>query len=59
MADQEFLASFAVEIDEGGVSRLQEILSQNRELAEGLAEAFSLSSGTGPTPWTTCWPLSS
>ena len=41
MADQEFLASFAVEIDEGGVSRLQEILSQNRELAEGLAEAFS------------------
>ena len=27
LASQEFLASFAVEIDEGGVSRLQEILT--------------------------------
>ena len=38
---QEFLASFAVDIDEGGVTRLQTILSQNRELAESLASAFS------------------
>ena len=35
MADQEFLASFAVDIDEAGVARLQTILSENRELAEG------------------------
>ena len=40
MADQEFLASFAVEIDEGGVSRLQSVLEENRELAEELASAF-------------------
>ncbi len=40
MADQEFLASFAVEIDEGGVSRLQAVLEENRELAENLASAF-------------------
>ncbi len=38
---QEFLASFAVDIDEGGVTRLQAILTQNRELAESLASAFS------------------
>ena len=37
---QEFLASFAVDIDEGGVSRLQRILESNRELAEKLAAAF-------------------
>lgn len=37
---QEFLASFAVDIDEGGVNRLQRILEQNRELAEKLASAF-------------------
>lgn len=37
---QEFLASFAVKIDEAGVSRLQSVLSENRELAEQLAEAF-------------------
>ena len=30
---QEFLASFAVDIDEGGVTRLQTILSQRREPA--------------------------
>ena len=30
---QEFLASFAVKIDEAGVSRLQSVLSENRELA--------------------------
>ena len=44
MADQEFLASFAVDIDEAGVSRLQTILAQNRELAESLAEAFNAAS---------------
>ena len=44
MASQEFLASFAVEIDEGGVARLQEVLASNRELAESLAGAFSAAS---------------
>ena len=34
MADQEFLASFAVDIDEAGVARLQTILTENKELAE-------------------------
>ena len=29
MADQEFLASFGVDIDETGVSRLQKILTEN------------------------------
>ena len=40
MADQEFLASFGVEIDESGVKRLQAALSENRMLAEELARAF-------------------
>ncbi len=40
MASQEFLASFAVEIDEAGVSRLQQVLEENRELADGVAAAF-------------------
>ena len=40
MADQEFLASFAVEIDEGGVSRLQTVLEENRDLADQVASAF-------------------
>ncbi len=40
MADQEFLASFGVEIDESGVERLQAALAKNRELAEELAAAF-------------------
>ena len=44
MASQEFLASFAVDIDEGGVARLQEVLSGNRELAEDLAAAFGAAS---------------
>ena len=44
MADQEFLASFAVDIDEAGVSRLQAILSENRELADSLAAAFNAAS---------------
>ena len=38
MADQEFLASFGVEIDETGVLRLQEELTKNRALAEELEE---------------------
>ncbi len=41
MAGQEFLASFAVEIDEAGVSRLQAVLEENRELADSLAAAFT------------------
>ena len=41
MAEQEFLASFGVEIDESGVQRLQVALEQNRELAEELAAAFN------------------
>ena len=36
MADQQFLASFGVDIDESGVTRLQKILSENRTLAESL-----------------------
>ena len=40
MADQEFLASFGVEIDESGIERLQTALSENRTLAEELAAAF-------------------
>ena len=40
MASQEFLASFAVDIDEGGVSRLQQVLEENRDLANEVAAAF-------------------
>ena len=40
MAEQEFLASFGVEIDESGVEQLQKALEKNRELAEALASAF-------------------
>ena len=40
MADQEFLASFGVEIDETGLLRLQEALTKNRALADELASAF-------------------
>ena len=40
MADQEFLASFGVEIDETGLLRLQEALTKNRALADDLAAAF-------------------
>ena len=36
MADQQFLASFGVDIDESGVSRLQKILAENRTLADSL-----------------------
>ena len=40
MPDQEFLASYAVEIDEAGVARLQSILEADRSLAEALSAAF-------------------
>ena len=40
MASQEFLASFAVDIDEAGVSRLQAVLEENRDLANEVAAAF-------------------
>ena len=41
MADQEFLASFGVDIDESGVSRLQQILTENKTLGDSLAAAFN------------------
>ena len=41
MADQEFLASFAVDVDEAGVSRLQTVLEGNRDLADEVAAAFN------------------
>ena len=44
MSDQQFLASFGVDIDESGVSRLQSILSENRRLAESLSAAFDAAS---------------
>ena len=44
MADQEFLASFAVEIDEAGVTRLQKALEDNRQLADQLASSFQKAS---------------
>ena len=40
MPDQEFLASYAVDIDEHGIERLQSILEENRSLAESLSKAF-------------------
>ena len=40
MADQEFLASFGVSVDETGVAKLQVALAKNRTLAEELAAAF-------------------
>ena len=44
MADQQFLASFGVDIDESGVSRLQKILAENRMLAESLSASFDVAS---------------
>ena len=44
MADQQFLASFGVDIDESGVSRLQKILSENRTLADSLSASFDVAS---------------
>ena len=40
MPDQEFLASFGVQIDESGLNRLQQALQDNRTLAEDVASAF-------------------
>ena len=42
MADQEFLASFGVDIDENGVSRLQKILTENKTLGDSLAASFNV-----------------
>ena len=39
MASQEFLASFAADIDEAGVSRLQSVLEENRDLDLGQSHA--------------------
>ena len=44
MADQQFLASFGVDIDESGVSRLQTILTENKTPAESLPSAFDAAS---------------
>ena len=44
MADQQFLASFGVEIDESGVSRLQKILTENRTMADSLSASFDVAS---------------
>ena len=44
MADQQFLASFGVDIDESGVSRLQKILAENRTLADSLSASFNAAS---------------
>ncbi len=41
MAMQEFLASYAVEVDEDGVKRLQTILQENRTLADEIAGSFA------------------
>ncbi len=41
MAMQEFLASYAVEVDGDGLNRLREALEGNRELAEAAASAFA------------------
>ena len=40
MADQEFLVSFGVDIDDSGISRLQAALEKNRQMADQLAAAF-------------------
>ena len=45
MADQEFLASYAVDVDEEGVARLQSVLEGNRELAASLGAAFRAAYG--------------
>ena len=44
MTDQQFLASFGVDIDESGVSRLQTILTENKTLADNLSSAFDAAS---------------
>ena len=44
MADQQFLASFGVDIDESGVFHLQKILAENRTLADSLSASFDAAS---------------
>ena len=46
MADQEFLASFAVELDEAGIARLQSVLAENTALADSLTAAFGAASAS-------------
>ena len=46
MADQEFLASFAVELDEAGIARLQSVLAENTALADSLAAAVGAASAS-------------
>ncbi len=46
MASQDCLASFGVEIDEAGVTRLQNIPEENRTLAGELAAAFDAASSS-------------
>ena len=41
MSDQEFLASFGIDIDESGVRRMHKIQPENRTLADSLAASFS------------------
>jgi len=43
---QEFLASFGVDIDKSGVSDLQRILAENRDLAASLSAAFQAASAS-------------
>ena len=49
MASQEFLASFAVEIDESGVSRLQQVREENWDLTKGCARAGGAEAGRNIT----------
>ena len=44
MADLEVLASFGVDIDETGVGRLQQILTENQTLAKSLSDSFNVAS---------------
>ena len=41
MAEQEFLASYAVDIDEAGVRNLRQTLRDNRDLAKEVSSAFA------------------
>ena len=40
MATQEFLASYGIQIDEAGVTKLEKVLESNRDLANEVAAAF-------------------
>ena len=42
MALQEFLASYAVKVDEDGARRLQRILDQNQKSASDLTSSFNI-----------------